>query len=530
VKSLAPSGGKRKVVGGKQKKYTRLNMARQNRVNCFYSSGGMMSHKPAKDRDSELLESMGYSQELLRRMSGFSNFALSFSIICILAGGITSLQLGLSSVGGASIGLGWPLACLFSLLFAMAMGQVASAFPTAGGLYHWGAILGGRGWGWVTAWFNLVGLVTVLSAINVGVWLFGLGCWKSVFGSVPEAFSSLTAQAVGVTLITITQAVLNHLGIRLTTLLTDFSGYLIFAVAIILTFAMVLYASTYDFSRLFTFGNYSGPAGGEVWPASSNTAYLFLLGFLLPAYTITGFDASAHTSEETLNASHNVPRAMVRAVFWSGLFGWFMLCAIVVAIPNFEQAVAQGGNVFFFVMDKVLPPGIKIFLYVGIALAQYLCGLATLTSASRMSYAFARDGGLPFSAQLKKVCETYRTPANAVWAVAAFSLLFTFYTPVYSTITVVSVIFLYISYAIPIGLGFLAHNRRWKTMGPWHIGPWFRPVAALCVLASLVILYAGVQPPNDKALTITAGSFLLTGLVWFGYERKRFKGPPIGRL
>src|SRR4051812_35371832 len=122
--------------------------------------------------DLKTLHSMGYAQELLRRMSGFSNFAISFSMICILAGGITSFQIGFSSVGGAALGLGWPLGCVFSLCFALAMGQGASAFPTAGGLYHWASILGGRGWGWLTAWFNLAGLVTVMAAINVGAYLF----------------------------------------------------------------------------------------------------------------------------------------------------------------------------------------------------------------------------------------------------------------------------------------------------------------------------------------------------------------------
>src|SRR3954451_13881077 len=130
---------------------------------------------PSQTEDERLLQQLGYKQELARRMSGFSNFAISLSIICILAGGITSFHLGLCSVGGASIGLGWPLACLFSLCVAATMAQVASAFPTAGGLYHWAAILGGRGWGWATAWFNLAGLVLVLAAINVGTFQFTLG-------------------------------------------------------------------------------------------------------------------------------------------------------------------------------------------------------------------------------------------------------------------------------------------------------------------------------------------------------------------
>src|SRR5258708_5949153 len=109
-----------------------------------------LTHNPEDTKISEdvkLLHSMGYAQELLRRMSGFSNFAISFSIICILAGGITSLQLGFSAVGGAAAGVVWPVGVAFCFLVALCMAQIASAFPTAGGLYHWSSILGGKGWG-----------------------------------------------------------------------------------------------------------------------------------------------------------------------------------------------------------------------------------------------------------------------------------------------------------------------------------------------------------------------------------------------
>src|SRR5437763_10720038 len=98
--------------------------------------------------DVRVLHRFGYAQELARRMGGFSNYALSLSIICILSGGVTSFHIGFCSVGGAAIGLGWPLVALFSLAVAATMGQLASAFPTAGGLYHWASILGGKGWGW----------------------------------------------------------------------------------------------------------------------------------------------------------------------------------------------------------------------------------------------------------------------------------------------------------------------------------------------------------------------------------------------
>src|SRR5215468_11036838 len=128
----------------------------------------------AHQDDVKQLHSMGYAQELARRMSGFSNFAISFSIICILAGGITAFQLGFSGGGGASIGIGWPVGCAFSLIVAATIGQIASAYPTAGGLYHWSSILGGRAWGWSTAWFNLLGLIFVVSSVDVGVWFLFL--------------------------------------------------------------------------------------------------------------------------------------------------------------------------------------------------------------------------------------------------------------------------------------------------------------------------------------------------------------------
>src|SRR5215472_4996887 len=171
--------------------------------------------------DEKLLQRAGYQQELVRRLGAFSNFAISLSTICILAGGLTSFHVGLCSVGGASIGIGWPVACLFSLTVAATMAQVASAFPTAGGPYHWSSILGGRGWGWATAWFNLAGLVTVLAAINVGTYRFAMASLG--LGPLPVGMD-LAAQAIGVILITGSQAAVNHLGIGATARLTDFSG------------------------------------------------------------------------------------------------------------------------------------------------------------------------------------------------------------------------------------------------------------------------------------------------------------------
>ena len=486
-----------------------------------------MSDDVQKDQtladDEKTLRSLGYAQELARRMSGFSNFAISLSIICILAGGITSFQVGFCSVGGASIGLCWPLVCLFSLMVALTMGQVASAFPTAGGLYHWASILGGKGWGWLTAWFNLAGLITVLAAINAGTYDFIVGAFQIDTGRHPAV-----VKAVGVTLLTATQAIFNHRGIRLTTILTDFSGWLILVVSALLTAALLWKCHGLPFDRLTTFTNYSGlPPDGPVWPRSENLGWLFALGSLLPAYTITGFDASAHTSEETVGAGVNVPRGIVRSVLVSGVFGWVMLCAIVLAIPDMDQAAAQGGNIFYWTLRNVLSGPTALLFFTGIAIAQYLCGLATVTSASRMAYAFARDGGLPFSGALKRVSPGHKTPAVAIWTISTVALLFMVFIP-YATIAAVCAVFLYISYVLPTAIGFFAYGRTWTAMGPWHIGRWYRPLAALSALGCLALIVIGMQPPNEQAVYIVGGAVALLGLAWFAFVRRRFQGPPGG--
>jgi amino acid transporter len=484
------------------------------------------------DEDVRTLNRLGYAQQLDRGMSGFSNFAISLSIICILAGGVTSFHLGYCGVGGAAIGLGWPLACLFALVVALAMSQIASAFPTAGGLYHWASLLGGRGWGWAAAWFNLAGLITVLAAINVGTYEFLVRAFAGRLGLDPKALGpagAVAAQTAAVLLITASQAAFNHRGIRVTTRLTDFSGYWILLVSTVLTLALLACAPGLEPARLVTFDNFSHLTEENkplVWPPTDSLAWLFLLGLLLPAYTVTGFDASAHTAEETRGAARNVPRGIVRSVAVSGVFGWVMLCAAVLAAPDVAEAARQGEGAFLAITDGVLPAGLALPLYLGIAAAQYLCGLATVTSASRMAFAFARDGGLPFSRALSLVSPVYRTPPVAVWAVALLAVAFTVYTPVYSTITVVCTLFLYLSYVLPIGLGLFAYGRSWTRMGPWDLGRWYRPLALLTVLGCGLLFVIGVQPPNGKALWTVGGAVVLLALVWYGYERRRFPGPP----
>jgi amino acid transporter len=474
--------------------------------------------------DVSRLHKMGYAQELSRSMGHFSNFAISFSIICILSGGVNSIAQGISGAGGAALGIGWIVGGLAALIFSLGMAQIASAFPTAGGLYHWSSILGGRFWGWLTAWMNLLGLITVLAAINVGTFNFFVGA----FGETLGVEAGYAPQLTFMILVTGAHALINHLGIKFTTKLTDLSGYLILAGTVVLTATLFFYSPSHDFSRLWTFTNYSGDAGGGVWPQSSSMFLVFFLGLLLPIYTLTGYDASAHTAEETVGAAKRVPTAIIHSVFWAALFAWIFSCVFVMAIPDMDEAAKQGWNVFFYVMDARVPEALRMALYVMIFVAQFLCGLATVTSASRMTFAFARDDGLPGSKYLKAVSKRWRTPVAAIWTTAALAVAFTAYADAYSTVVSVTSIALYLSYAMPIAAGLFAYGRSWTEMGPWDMGPMFRVVAVLCILISGVIFYVGVQPPNQLALKVLAAIGVLTMLAWFGLESRRFKGPPVG--
>ena len=483
------------------------------------------------DEDVKVLHHMGYAQELSRRMHGFSNFAISFSIICILAGGITAFPVAFSAGGPFSVVVGWLIGGLFALIVGLSMAQIASAYPTAGGLYHWASILGGRGYGWVCAWINLLGLIFVVASVNVGVYLlFKDLVLGGVLGMDTSAWG-YREQVIAVSLIALSQALFNHFGIRTTTAITDFSGYLILVVAVLLTLTFLFWGATFDLSRLTMFINNTGEAGGSFYIEPRTAFVAFLVGLLYPVYTITGFDASAHTSEETIDARRQVPRGILHSIFWSILFGLVMAISFILAIPDLAAAAKDGPNVWFNLFNNLpAPAALKDLLAVGIVVANYCCALAGLTSISRMVFAFARDGGLPASGALKKVSPVHRTPVTAIWTSAVLSVAATLYSPAFAALAAGCAMFLYVSYAMPIAAGMVAEGKTWTEFGPFRLGILSKPIALLAVIGVLFVVYAGIQPPFDILISYAVGLLVLLLVIWFAFERRRFKGPPIGDM
>jgi amino acid transporter len=259
----------------------------------------------------------------------------------------------------------------------------------------------------------------------------------------------------------------------------------------------------------------------------------------LPVYTITGYDASAHTSEETKNAAMSVPRGIVSAVLWSSLVGWVMISAITLAIPDLPAAAALGWGMFFGTMDAIMPSGLKTVIYAGILIAQFLCGLATVTSASRMLFAFSRDDGMPVGSKaLATVSPTYRTPVNAIWTSTVLCILYVVLalsikvagTSIYVIVVNSTLVFLFLSFTIPLVAAMLNFGGpKWPQPGPWAMSAgMYRLVTVLAVIGMGVILFIAVAPPNERVLYVVLGFIALALILWFAVENRRFEGPPTG--
>jgi amino acid transporter len=477
------------------------------------------------DADKEVLHQFGYAQQLLRDMGGFSNFAISFSIISILTGAVTLYGVGLNAGGPVVMGLGWPLVTFFVLFVAAALGELASAIPTSGALYHWASLLGGPGWGWLTAWLNLIGLVAAVAGIDYGCAQFitpllGLpetpACFTTVFG-----------------VLVFSHALLNHVGIRVVARLNDFSAiYHVAGVAVVVV-ALAWFAPRQPVTWLFT-ETFSTVKDQPYWLA-------FLGGLLQAQWTYTGFDASAHTIEETRNARVSAPWGIYLSVAVSGFFGFIMLAFVTLAIKDLGAA-AGAPNPFIYIIEQALGGWFGRAVLWVVTLAMWFCGLSCVTSTSRMIFAFARDHGMPFSGVWAGVSRRYRTPVAGVWLaatlafllpclilclVAAFPQRLTF-NKLYPAVTGISTIGLYLSYGIPLLLKVWAIRRGvWtpRADGPWSLANWSVAVnlAALVWIAFITVLF--VLPPNELTGWIFGGTLTALLLLYVVRVRRRFKGP-----
>jgi amino acid permease (GABA permease) len=483
----------------------------------------------AHDSDVETLHKLGYAQELRRRMSTFSNFAVSFTIISILSGCLTLYGYGMNTGGPVVMTIGWPLVGLMVILVGLAMAEVCSSFPTAGGLYYWAAKLGGKnaaGWSWFTGWFNLLGQVGVTAGIDFGLALFADALLNALFNYPTTPGWIVLIYAVVLFL----HGLLNTFGVGLVALLNDISVWW-HLVGVAVIFVVLFFVPTHHQSVSYIFTGFVNNTG------FSSGIYVFLIGLLLAQYTFTGYDASAHMTEETHNAAIAGPRGIVWSIIVSLIAGWILLIGVTGSIQNYAaeaSAVTPAAQVFIDAVGHNL----GLFLLFIVVGAQFYCGMSSVTANSRMIYAFSRDGAVPGSEFWHRINPRTRTPTNSIWfaAVGAFLLGLPYLiSPVaYFAVTSIAVIGLYIAYGLPILLRLLAGERFQR--GPWHLGRWSYVVGWIAVIwiAFIAILFVLPQvAPGNTTTTfnyapVAVGVVLLySGGYWFLSARKWFKGPKV---
>lgn len=530
----------------------------------------MADSTPADDPDAAYLRRLGYAQLLLREMGGFSNFAISFSIISILTGAILLFGYGLKFAGPIVNTVGWPVASLFTLCVAASMAELASAYPTAGGLYFWSFRLGGRAIAWWTAWLNMIGQVTATAAINIAAASYLIATVQRIADLPPDAkvpvFGSIDAwyfQVFVMVLILIPQMVINLRGIKLTARLNDLSVFWhLIGLAFIVVVLAFLGKHHNDLGFLMRYQVTTTPleassaeiAGKTVpalvvgaWKVPSPLfglfpglvdlfarapfALVFLLALLQAQWTYTGYDASAHVAEETHMARKNCAWGVFLSVAVSAVAGYLLLLTLTWCIPNGDIAATAGDKypvlqIVYGNLSKELSHVVALV----IGGAMWLCGLSSIASMSRMWYAFARDDGMPGAGRLKTLHPEWKTPAAAIVVTSALTVATCLWADGFAVVTSISTITLYLAYVLPI---FLNARNRLRRRGefvtaetaPWNLGRWAPIINYVAIAWVALITVVFSVPPNELVLWTVLSLGAALAVYWFVWARARFVGP-----
>jgi amino acid transporter len=522
----------------------------------------MATREEQVQADIKDLHGLGYAQELFRTRGGFSNFAISFSIISILTGAVILYDYGLAWAGTAAVMIGWPLITVFVLAIAASMAELASAYPTAGGLYYWASKMKNKNWGWWTAWLNLIGQFAIVAGIDYAAAGFiNATIVDKVFGGTfnTVVIGFINGQLVTMGVILAIQLALNIAGINLVALLNQVSVWWhIVIVAVVVVLIFVIGKPDQSGLSLFqiqpqdqagSWNNNLGFVNFQYGPATSYPVILaFFFSLLLANWTYTGYDASAHVAEETVGARMSSAWGVFLSVAVSAVVGYVFLVALTTHLPDLKtlfppvldetttptasQYYFGGGVAVISILVYNLGSFLGDLLSAGIAIAMWFCGLASLAAAGRMLFAFSRDDGIPGSSWLKRVSMRYRTPANSLAAVAVVAWLFTVAAFIVGTgtaiviITAISTIFLYAAYGVVIYLG--ATTGEWRTHRVWSLGRWSKPVAYVAVFWVIVLMVLFSFPTSGNiSWPFMVGTVVVLLVYYFGWARAHFAGPKV---
>lgn len=497
---------------------------------------GLARHaSTVEEIDEAGLAQFHIKEELKREWGMIHNFGISFSIISVITGITTLFQYGLTTGGPGVMSVGWIVVSFFTMFVALGMAEIVSAIPTAGGPYYWAALLAppkhSAFASWVTGWFNFLGQVAVTTGIS-----FGLANLISVTATVKSAYEPTAARTVGIyAAVLVSHGIVNTFGVHVLKYLNNTSILLHSLGVTSIAIAVLAKAPTHQ-SAKFVFATFYDGTGAPGWSVRASPAYVACCGALMSQYTLTGFDASAHLSEETRKANWAAPMGVISSVGFSSLFGFFVLLSFLFSIQDFEATVGSSyvQPVLQIFIDVFGDDGAVVLMCL-VMICVWHCGLFSMTSNSRMMFAFARDGGIPHF--FHKVDDRFRSPIRTVW-LAAF-LAFCLSLPslgsavAFAAATSIATIGLYISYGIPILLGLIYATEFNARKGPFNLGMLSRPVAFVAVawicFMTIIFCLPTLNPVNSQTLNYTVVAVgiiaVFSVVLWFAWARRWFVGP-----
>nr|OQO24140.1 hypothetical protein B0A51_08983 [Rachicladosporium sp. CCFEE 5018] len=484
--------------------------------------------------DEGRLGELGYKQELRRDWGLIHNFGVSFSIISVITGITTLFQYGLTTGGPAVMTLGWIIVSFFTFFIALAMAEITSAHPTAGGPYFWAAMLAPNNYlaaffSWVTGWFNFVGQFAVTTGI-----VFGCANLIATLATVKSGFVPTPGKIIGIhAAILVSMGLVNTFGVRYLRYLNNTSivlhslGIASFAIAVVAA------APTHQ-SAKDVFAHFNDATGDPGWGERASPAYVACIGILFSQYTLTGFDASAHLSEETHNASRSAPYGVLMSVGVSALFGFFLILCLLFSIHDFDATVGSEylQPVLQILLDIFGENG-AIALFTLIIVCVWHCGLFSITSNSRMFFSFSRDRGIPHF--FHHVDKRFKSPIRTIWLAVLLAFLLALpslgSSVAFAAATSIATIGLYISYGIPIMIGLIWHKNFVK--GPFNLGVLSRPIAAVACLwigfITIVFCLPSLNPVTSQTVNYSCVAVGIVGIFamgsWFLWAHKWFTGP-----
>ncbi|KAF7376941.1 putative amino-acid permease C11D3.08c [Mycena sanguinolenta] len=489
-----------------------------------------------ESNDIVLLARLGYKQELKREFTPVELFGFGFSVSAI----VPSVALGLLAPQWRlfldDLGVQWATSSVFLMFIAMSMAELGSAAPTSGGLYYWTYKYSSPRSRNLLCW--MVGYISTIS-YSTGVAGIDWSCATLIMAAAGIDSDGVFVPTIHQTFGVYCCVVVFHgfIASCATKVIARLQyTFIAINVALILVMIIALPAATSNDlknSAKYAFGNFENITP---WP----NGYAFILSFLAPLWTIGGFDAGVHISEEAQNASIAVPWAIISVTGIGCLLGF----AVQISL-----AFCMGTDTITILSNPVQQPMATILLnsfgktgtlviWAFIFIALFMCGVSLLTASSRQTFAFSRDGALPYSRFLYKINRYTGTPVRCVWLSAICAILLGLITFAGSEATAalftLGVVGQYIAYSIPITARYLG-GQNFKR-GPFHLGLFSKPVAVVAVLwmwfMTVVLMFPTVPDPTAQTMNYTVvvmGGVSLLALGYYYFPKYGgvhwFKGP-----